>query len=202
VEGPREPRAGVKVSLEADLRDWVKKRAATTVAAGAFPVSGRSRVLRGEPRSGLNPGGRFARNDTLTVIIAGVGRLIALAGLAKALLEYTQQGRQKRAEQFFALRRRMKDSSEFRRIAGLLDDPRGAEELAPVPFVEKRDYLGLFEEVALVVNSGLITPEVAHYMFGYYAIRCWENEAFWVGVNRDSLYWSVFADFARQMERV
>jgi hypothetical protein len=141
-------------------------------------------------------------NDTLTVIIAGVGALIALAGLAKALIEYTQQGRQKRAEQFFDLRRRLKDSNEFKRIAGLLDDPSAAEELAHVPFVEKRDYLGLFEEVALVVNSGLIKPEVAHYMFGYYAIRCWESEPFWAGVNRDSPYWSLFAYFAQQMARI
>lgn len=140
--------------------------------------------------------------EALKVIITGLGALIALAGLVKAVFEYVRQGRQKRAEQFFELRRRLKDSGEFRRIAGLIDDPGGAEELRRVPFVEKRDYLGLFEEVAIVVNSGLIKPEVAQYMFGYYAVGCWQSEAFWEGVNRESPYWSVFADFAQKMARI
>jgi hypothetical protein len=49
------------------------------------------------------------------------------------------------------------------------------------------------------MNSGLIRKQVAHYMFGYYAIQCWENSYFWSDVNRDSTYWLVFQDFAEQM---
>jgi hypothetical protein len=40
-------------------------------------------------------------------------------------------------------------------------------------------FLGFFEEVALMMNSGLIRKEVAHYMFGYYAIHCWDSKNFW-----------------------
>jgi len=50
------------------------------------------------------------------------------------------------------------------------------------------------------MNSGLIKPQVAHYMFGYYALLCWESEEFWTGVNRLSDYWSLFADFCEQMK--
>jgi hypothetical protein len=141
--------------------------------------------------------------DVVAAVIAGLSAAIALVTLIRALLEYGQQGRQKRADQFFALRRRLKEAPEFRRIAGLID--RGApaaDELANTSFEEKRDYLGLFEEVALVLNSRLITPEVAHYMFGYYALRCWESDGFWTGVNRESHYWSLFADFVGRMRNV
>jgi len=132
-------------------------------------------------------------------IAAIVGAAIALAALAKGVWEYGQQGAQKRAEHFLVMRQRFKANVSFKTMCDLLetDDP----VLADVPFKEKRDLLGFFEEVALMLNSSLIRTEVAHYMFGYYAIRCWRSENFWKGVNRDSPYWSLFRDFAVRMER-
>jgi hypothetical protein len=70
------------------------------------------------------------------------------------------------------------------------------------PFKEKRDLLGFFEEIALMMNSGLIRNEVAHYMFGYYAIKCWESKYFWSTVYRESIYWSLFRDFVEQMKQI
>ena len=72
--------------------------------------------------------------------------------------------------------------------------------LRAVPFKVKRDYLGLFEEIAIAMNSGLIKAEVAHYMFGYYALLCRDSPDFWSNVNRASPYWSLFHDFCDQME--
>lgn len=71
-----------------------------------------------------------------------------------------------------------------------------------IPFSDKRDFLGLFEEVAIMMNSGLIKKEIAHYMFGYYAIRCWEGKNFWHSVNKTSLYWQVFIDFVTEMKDI
>jgi hypothetical protein len=140
-------------------------------------------------------------HDSLTLVIAGVGAAVALVTLLKALIEYQRQGRQKRADQFFQLRSRMKDNENFKLIRELIErQPTASEELAKVPFESKRDYLGLFQEIALVLNSGLMKRQVAHYMFGYYAIRCWDNEQFWSGVNRESPYWSLFRDFVLQMK--
>jgi hypothetical protein len=137
-----------------------------------------------------------------------IGAIVALATLIKALIEYTQQGRQKRAEHFFELRRRLKESDDFARLAQLVDETHAEESLASqarqelkeLSFRVKRDYLGLFEEVAIAMNSGLIKPPVAHYMFGYYALLCWESKEFWTGVNRLSPYWALFADFCEQMK--
>jgi hypothetical protein len=146
--------------------------------------------------------------DILTLIIAAVAAAVALATFVKAFLEYRQQGRQKRAEQFFALRARLKTSDEFVRLAELLDiaatetgeHREDAErELRDTSFSIKREYLGLFEEVALAVNSGLVDFKVAHYMFGYYALLCRDSEAFWEGVNPLSPYWALFNDFCDRM---
>jgi hypothetical protein len=130
--------------------------------------------------------------------VAGV--VIALAALIKGVYEYVKQGAQKRAEQFVEMRKRFKESDSFRELAALIEE--NDSKLAAVPFKDKRDYLGFFEEIALMVNSGLIRIEVAHYMFGYYAIRCWENDYFWSDVNRDSQYWVLFKDFVRRMKEI
>jgi len=102
----------------------------------------------------------------------------------------------------------LKDSHEFARVAALIDsahitDAAGIDarrDLREISFQVKRDYLGLFEEIAIAMNSGLIKPQVAHYMFGYYALLCRESDDFWSGVNRLSDYWSLFNDFCDQME--
>jgi len=125
-----------------------------------------------------------------------VGVIVAVATLIRGLVEYAHQGKQKRAEHFFNLRKKLKENAVFKNICALLDS--GDKELINIPFEEKRDFLGLFEEVAIMKKSGLIKPEVTYYMFGYYAIRCWKSQYFWNSVNRDSLYWKIFKDFAEE----
>ena len=83
-----------------------------------------------------------------------IGAIIALFSFANGILEYIRQGAQKRVEQFVALRRRLKENPAFYEICSLLvyDDIL----LRDVPAQDKRDFLGLIEEVALLSNSGLI----------------------------------------------
>lgn len=129
-----------------------------------------------------------------------VGAVVAFVTLLKGVIEYTKQGAQKRAEHFIEMRKRLKENLTFKQICALTEG--NDEQLKKLQFSDKRDFLGFFEEVALMVNSGLIKKEVAHYMFGYYALRCWESDSFWMGVNRDSPYWALFKDFATQMKEV
>lgn len=113
----------------------------------------------------------------------------------------------KQADHFFELRRRLKQNDDFAQVAELIDqayveEPLAEEarrELRELPFRVERDYLGLFEEIALTMNSGLIRPGVAHYMFGYYALLCWESDELWADVNRLSTHWTLFADFCEQI---
>ena len=129
-----------------------------------------------------------------------VGAVVGLVALIKGVIEYMHQGAQKRAEHFLEMRKRLKENAVFKEICAKVegDDPA----LLQMPFKDKRDFLGFFEEIAIMMNSGLIRKEVAHYMFGYYAIRCWESDNFWSGVNRGSIYWKLFEDFIIQMKDI
>lgn len=138
--------------------------------------------------------------DTIQAIVAIVGAFIALLTFVQAVFEYSRQGAVKRVEHFLEMRKRLKDNPTFKEIADLTE--RDDIKLIEIPFKEKRDYLGLFEEIAIAMNSGLIRKEVAHYMFGYYVIRCWKSKYFWQDVNRESIYWVVFKDFAEQMIKI
>jgi hypothetical protein len=130
-----------------------------------------------------------------------VGVCIALITLIKGVIEFRLQGTQKRAEQFLQMRDRY---AEFSELCALLEhnDDVGNKQLQEMSFKLKRDFLGLYEEIALMMNSGILRPQVAHYMFGYYALRCAENNAFWQGLNYESSYWSLFRDFVNQMKQV
>lgn len=131
-------------------------------------------------------------------VAAIAGAIVALAALLKGVLEYELQGRQKRAEHFITMRQRFKGNETFRELCAMCEQD--DEKLRTVPFKDKRDILGFFEEVALMTNSGLLRPRVAQYMFGYYAMSCWRSVNFWNGVNKESLYWTLFRDFVARME--
>jgi len=131
-------------------------------------------------------------------LIGIAGAAIALLTLLKGVFEYVLQGTQKRCDLFLAIHARFKDNAKFDEICCLLEE--GDPHLADVSYADKNAFLSFFEEVALIVNSRLLKREVAHYMFGYYAIRCWESDDFWTGVNRQGLYWSLFRSFVEQMK--
>jgi hypothetical protein len=135
----------------------------------------------------------FAKD--IAIILGGI---IALFTFINGLLEYKRQGSQKRVEHFVTLRRRLKENPSFKEICSLLSD--NSPLLAEYDAQDKRDFLGLMEEVAMLTNSGLIRREVAHYMFGSYAVMCQESEFFWHNVDKDDIYWTLFHEFARSMK--
>ena len=131
-----------------------------------------------------------------------VSAVIALVTFISGTYEYSRQGATRRAEHFFKMRRLLKQNDTFKDFADLID--KDDQKLCDMDFKDKRDYIGLFEEIAISMNSKLIRKEVAHYMFGYYAIQCWKSNNFWSwgGIERDSIYWAVFRDFVEQMEEM
>ncbi len=97
---------------------------------------------------------------------------------------------------------RVKDVPHRKAICDAIDDK--ALTLHTIPHEQKRDLLGVFEEVALLVNSKLMRPDVAYYMFGYYAIRCWDTDAFWGNWpdGRDEVYWKLLKSFVERMKEI
>lgn len=73
------------------------------------------------------------------------------------------------------------------------------EGLQSLPVQERRNFVGFFEEVALMVDSKLIRLEVAHYMYGYYVLLVADSKNFWPGLDPNSEYWSVFRKFASKL---
>jgi hypothetical protein len=136
--------------------------------------------------------------DITTAIIGSVGVLVAAFTLVKGLIEYRKQGVTKRAEIFLQLRTRLRQDPQFSRLCDLLEV--NSPELRGIPLVERDRFIGFFEELALMRNSGLINDQVSLYMFGYFAIRCLHSKNFWHDLNRDQPLWALFVDFAQQME--
>jgi hypothetical protein len=124
--------------------------------------------------------------------------VVALATLIKGLIEYRKQGSTKRAEIFLQMRVRLRQDQSFSKICDMLevDSP----ELREIPLVERDRFIGFFKELALMRNSGLINEQVTLYMFGCFAIRCYHSKNFWFGLNKDQPLWSLFMDFAAQMD--
>jgi hypothetical protein len=97
------------------------------------------------------------------------------------------------------MRSRLREDPDFIKICELLESD--DLELRIIPLVQKDRFTGFFEELAIMRNSGLMTDELALYMLGYYTILCRNSENYWHGLNKEQVLWSLFFDFASDMER-
>ncbi len=57
------------------------------------------------------------------------------------------------------------------------------------------------EEVALLINSDLLSADTAYYMFGYYAVRAHKGSNFRAGLAYKTEHWALFMRFAANAER-
>lgn len=123
----------------------------------------------------------------LSIILAG---LIALVTFMTGTWQFMRQARYTRVQNFLELRRRFLEDPVFRDLLNRLavNDPT----LAEAPIQDRRNLVGFFEEIALLINSGVLRPLVANYMFGYYVALIGRSDPFWQGLDRDSVYWTVF----------
>lgn len=133
----------------------------------------------------------------LSIIGAGV---VALTTFLSGVVEYARQNHTRRAEQFVLMRRRFLEDPLFRDILNCL--PADEPQLATFPIQDRRNFIGFLEEVALMVNSRIIKRDIAHYMFGYYVQLVDKSQHLWAGLDRDSVYWTVFRNFAAMMRRL
>jgi hypothetical protein len=134
----------------------------------------------------------------ISAFIAALGVLLAAIAGISSYFQYVQSNTLKRFEKFQEMNARFVDG-RFLQICHLLETD--DDSLGQIPFEAKLEFLGFYEEVALMRNSKLLNDQVAYYMLGYYAIRCNESKTFWTGVNKDAVYWCVFNQFASEMKR-
>jgi hypothetical protein len=129
-----------------------------------------------------------------------LGGAVALITLWVALIQYAGQRRQDRAKQFIEMRRRFLEDATFRHLLNMLAE--GHVEISKTSKQDRRNLVGFLEEIGLMMNSNLIKPRVAHYMFGYYVLLIDSSELFWDGLDKDSEYWEVFRAFAKEMRAI
>jgi hypothetical protein len=130
-----------------------------------------------------------------SIIVAGA---IAFITLWQGLFQYARQGHATRASQFIQMRRRFLEDETFKELLNLIAER--SPEITSRSIQDRRNLVGFLEEVALMVNSGLLKADVAHYMFGYYALLIDGCQPFWEGLDRDSEYWTVFRGFVHKMK--
>lgn len=133
----------------------------------------------------------------LSIIVAGV---IAFITLWQGLFQYARQNHAARATQFIQMRRRMLEDPTFRRLLTMIFE--GDPSISAEPIQDRRNFIAFFEEVALLVNSGLMKPRVAHYMFGFYAFQIDDNGPIWEGLDKNGEFWRVFRDFVAEMRAI
>jgi len=136
----------------------------------------------------------------LTISIASIVGLTALGTFIKVICEYRLQGRQKRAQLFNKFKEVLLTDYRMVSITDLLEDNHPNLEI--IPLMNKYYFLGFYEQIAISVNSKLLNKNIAYYMFGYFALRCWESNNFWAEINRDSYYWSLFKRFVDTMQKI
>lgn len=146
-----------------------------------------------------------SNKDIITLLISLLIASIGFFTLMKAIFEFRLQGKQKRADYFDNLKNRLRTDEKLCSITRHLEED--SEELRNVNHIDKYYFLGFFEQVAVSVNSNLIKENVAHYFFGYFAIRCWESENFWFisdseEIAKDEYYWNTFKIFVESMKKI
>jgi hypothetical protein len=106
-------------------------------------------------------------------------------GLVMGYFEFLRQGRQRRSEKYFEL---VKEFSKYDDVIDLLrDDSPKLRKLKPS---RRESFLGFYEDLALLLNSGLIQEHLAVYAFGYWLEKAWNSKYFWDDPkNRENGYW-------------
>lgn len=96
--------------------------------------------------------------------------------------------------------RRLFDDTELYSVLCLIDndDPKLAEQNF---WDSKRKLLVFFEEIQLLINSRQINKNVAHYLFGYYAISARKGKNFCEGIDLQESYFGLFFIFKRESEK-
>lgn len=141
---------------------------------------------------------------TITVGFGGGAKLLwELRQLRKQRAEQLDQASEeaslRRTEFFLAQHRRLFDDKDLYEVLCYLDgdDP---WLLNWEMWDKKRKFLTFIEEIALLVNSKKIDPDVAYYMFGHYARCARTGENFNEGIDTAASHWWVFREFCEKSE--
>jgi hypothetical protein len=138
----------------------------------------------------------------------GIGAVIAALGFVFGVISYAKQNALRRFEAFHRLREVGRADKAIDEVINCLRNEKREQakydKLRNMEPWKKYRFLSFQEEIALMHESGLIRTSVAHYMFGFFCVRCLESDEFWHGIEgaKTTYYWSLFLRFANLMQQV
>ncbi|TNF00893.1 MAG: hypothetical protein EP322_00605 [Bacteroidetes bacterium] len=139
--------------------------------------------------------------QVLMFIIAAFGAFKGFKEYKRKNDEFERKNTVDRAYMFLELRKRFKETDNFALILEYLDGDNPA--LETVEIADRLKFLGFLEEVALMVNSGLLDIRIANQSFGYYVIKAWGHPAmWWEGNTRDSEYRVILQWFKEECDKI
>lgn len=134
----------------------------------------------------------------LAIIFGIIGSLLTFF---KGIVEYSKQGSEKRADRFFKLEQEFLSNKNYKKICNLLESDNF--ELSNISYEDKVSFLGFLEQIALLVNSKLLSIEIASYVYGYYAEKCANSKNFWNDeLDKNSQYWKLFFSFVEKLRYI
>jgi hypothetical protein len=137
--------------------------------------------------------------DVVKVWIEGIGTGVALIGGIKALFEYKKKVALDGFQMLIKMQSDFHSNPSFCRIRNEFD---GASNFQAIPRAERAEYATFFEDIALLRRSNLLSPELAFYMFGFEARRCWNSDSFWADMDRDDKWWGVLRSFVDEVDEL
>ena len=110
-----------------------------------------------------------------------------------------QDSQRSRAEFTLTQHRRLFDDPVLFSVLQKLDD--NHPDLATDEMWDaKRKFLTFFEELYLLIQSGLVERDTALYIFAYYAVFARNSSNFNVGIEYEPAYWGLFMLFVEDAE--
>ncbi len=151
----------------------------------------------------------MAGTGTMVQLLIQIGGIIGgLIAFFRGLAEYRRKNRLERYQQFITQRKEFEASPVLTNVyVGILQGPQ--HDMSGVPVWERIFFLVFLENIAVMMNSGLISKNVVHNTWGNGVLQCWQNDSFWADIDADRLdgtrrspYWRVFSQLHEDMARV
>ena len=140
------------------------------------------------------------------IIIDFVTLLLGVSAFLRAMYVYRQQkhrdhqlaeasDRLKRFEKFQEMQRRFNEDKSIARVLRFLYPSQYPGQTADVSEADKFAFMGFYEEIAIMINSRLISADLAYWTIGLDASNFYNTEQAY----RNDRTWTLFNSFAQKV---
>ena len=142
--------------------------------------------------------------NNIIAIATSLGVIISTITIIYGVKEYRRQVRRQRVEFYLQMDKAFNSNPTLKRIRSLLfvNDAKAKEELLNIQKIDKNDYAGFFENIAILTSNKLLSIKVVAYMFGLDMIRCESSKEFWQPFIGDEESWHEFRKFVKKIRNV